>query len=121
MDVSPPEESISYTGLSHLTRLHFDKHFDYSPIAKASFDYQKANFYARHRTDTHYHLYAAETIPGFREDILLFNEDKGPLPAYAKAGVYHCMISIMMSWIQRIILVSKSMKVTYGFRKVIIR
>ena len=120
-DTSPNPQCLEYVKQFHLTRLRMYKHFDFTSVASVSYAYQEALFIRMHHTDVHYDFHTTQTVPGFRENILLYNDREGNFPWYVKSGVYAFLTLIMLGWIQRIFFIKNSKRVTYNLRKIFIR
>jgi len=119
-DTSPDPSSIGYISELHLTRLKFYKVFSFTSYASYSFNIQKDHFLACHIRDRHYDFHVAKDIPGFRENVLIFNDTKGPMPWFCKRCNYVLAALFMLSWLNRIKFVSQSTKVTFTMRKMIL-
>mmetsp|Transcript_38683 Transcript_38683/g.28555 ORF Transcript_38683/g.28555 Transcript_38683/m.28555 type:complete len:104 (+) Transcript_38683:567-878(+) len=100
--MSPDSKSLEYVYQFKLTRLRFYKQFTFTTRASASYEVQKALFLRLNIMDTHYDYYTTETVDGFRENVLLYNNKIGDFPWYADSTVYLLLTMVMMSWLQRI-------------------
>jgi hypothetical protein len=79
--------------------VNFNKDFHFTPTSSASYQYQKNFFISSNHTDAHYEFKVVHDIAGYRDKVLLFNEDKGGIPWYGSSCLYYTLIPFMTSWI----------------------
>ena len=112
--------SIVYIENIFLTRLRFYAIFDFTNYANHDFRNQMSSFKSRNIRDSQYDFRVHKTIPGFRENVLIYNQEKGELPWYVKTGFYYFLLVFMLSWVQRIFFSKNSTKVKFNISKLIL-
>ncbi len=59
-------------------------------------------------------------IPGYKQHVLVYNDEKGSLPWYCKKCVYITSAILGLSWFLRILFVNASTKVRFRYYKFIL-
>ena len=49
--------------------------------------------------DTHYDFWVDKDIPGYRPNVLIYNDVKGPMPWFIQRGWYYLLMFFMLSWV----------------------
>ena len=70
--------------------------------------------------DVSYDFHVSKTIPGFREHVLIYNDQKGPKPWFTSRGTYMALAVFGLSWIQRIKFINNSTRVKFVMKKMIL-
>ena len=94
--------------------------FSFTSFASYNYSHQMNQFKAHNIRDTHHDFWVNKTIPGYRQEVLIFNDTKGHLPWFASKGCYMAFTFLMLSWVYRIKFIRNSTKVTYTCRKLIL-
>ena len=101
-DTSADALSLSYISEFLVTRLRFYKTFSFTTCARQSYNEQLHDFKYHNIRDTHHDFWVNEEIPGFRSNVLIYNDVKGPIPWFAKRSWFLLLMFFMLSWVQRI-------------------
>jgi hypothetical protein len=118
LDASPDASAIEFVRSQRLTRMCFEKVFEFTPVANQSYQCQEYNFKASTIRDTHHDFTVTQELAGLREFVLMSNSND--VPWFAKKGTYMFFSYIGLGWLMRIIFVSHSKRVVYTFKKIIL-
>jgi hypothetical protein len=116
-DFTPHSSAVSYIKDNLLTRMTMEKFFNYSPIARQSFNCQMYDFKRFNIRDVHYDFHVIETIEGYNQYISVFKGSQPPW--YCNKGYYWLFSLFFMGWLYRMIFVSYSKRCKFEFTKFI--
>jgi hypothetical protein len=118
-DTSPPEVSMDFVAKIPLTRLRQEKRIDYSPEARASFNWQRDHFIWHNRRDIHYEFHIDEEIQGHRDFVLMYNDELGSKPWFTDNCTFWGLSLAGLGWYQRYCFMVSTKKVVFPLSKYI--
>jgi len=100
--------------------LRFYKRFEFSSYARYAYNRQIDDFKYRNIRDVHYDFSISKEIPGFKENVCVYNQEKGELPWFASQCYYILFSLLFISWYMRFKFIGNSTRVKFTMTKLIL-
>lgn len=120
VDQSPPPSVLHYLDMLKLARLHTTKIIHFTSVAHARYSMEKHDFIRRNDRDVHYDFSEKQDIPGHKGHCLVYNPKEGSKPWFTDMCLLVLLDLLMLGWIQRWKLDTKTFKVEYTLKKLVL-
>ena len=102
-------------------RLNTTKVINFTPAGARRFNGEKDAFIAKNNLDAHYDYSESRDIAGHNGHCLVYNPNEGSKPWFTDFCTLLLLDILMFGWIQRYKLDTKTYKVEYTLKKLVLR